>query len=150
MGSVALLLPAHVEHGSSNAYANYKCRCAPCRRAQGVRAREYRDRNRDRFREQRRTEYATDPERFKRANKAMTSRRKAILGRFKTLKGCARCGYSANPLALEFHHRDPAEKEFNVSEKVSRSWQAVKTEVRKCEVLCSNCHRIEEGSKWET
>ncbi len=54
---------------------------------------------------------------------------------------CQRCGYD-KPVArvYEFHHRDPAMKEFGISGYLSRSWQTLVTEVEKCDILCRNCH----------
>ena len=55
---------------------------------------------------------------------------------------CIRCGYNKYPEVLEFHHRDPSQKDFNVSSKGhSRSWERVKAEIEKCDLLCANCHR---------
>lgn len=60
------------------------------------------------------------------------------------LKGarCQRCGYGRNYAALEFHHPDPAEKEFSLDLRSlsNRKWEVVVEEARKCELLCSNCH----------
>jgi len=59
----------------------------------------------------------------------------------KTLK-CNRCGYS-DYRALQFHHSDD-NKEGNPSVIArQRSWENVKRELDKCEVLCANCHQIE-------
>lgn len=44
---------------------------------------------------------------------------------------------------LEFHHLNPNEKEYNVSELLTYSWTKVKLEIEKCVVLCANCHRKE-------
>lgn len=68
--------------------------------------------------------------------------RKAVLDRFKTIKGCARCGYREHAAALVFHHRDPSEKERTVSAFLRVGWAAVKKELAKCDVLCANCHAI--------
>ena len=53
---------------------------------------------------------------------------------------CQLCGYSKCIAALEFHHRDPNQKEFSLS-KVIRSFEKMKKELDKCDLLCSNCHR---------
>jgi len=148
VAGVSTNVPPHVKHGSSNAYGNYKCRCDLCRRGQGIRNREYRLRDPERFRKQRREEYAANPRRFIDKELARIKKKRLILERYKLLKGCARCGYREHPRALEFHHRVPSEKEFTVSTHLSRSMKRIKTEVRKCDVLCSNCHRIEEAEKW--
>jgi transposase len=62
--------------------------------------------------------------------------------------GCCRlCGYDRSVVALEFHHLDPREKQFGVaSGGVARSLARVRAEVRKCVLLCSNCHaEVEAG-----
>ena len=70
----------------------------------------------------------------------------ARLDRFKVFKGCSHCGYKDNPAALQFHHVDPSKKLQNVS-MIRRSsysqWKVIKAEIRKCIVLCANCHSIE-------
>src|SRR2546425_4524317 len=46
---------------------------------------------------------------------------------------------------LQFHHRDPKQKEFNVGESIRNgvSLEKLKSEIAKCDVLCANCHAIE-------
>lgn len=55
---------------------------------------------------------------------------------------CVRCGYNQNYAALEFHHPDPHEKEFQLDLRSlsNRRWNAVLEEAAKCLLLCSNCH----------
>lgn len=56
---------------------------------------------------------------------------------------CVHCGF-VDPRALDFHHRNSLEKEHGVSHMVNASMpdEAIWTEIAKCDVLCSNCHRI--------
>lgn len=56
---------------------------------------------------------------------------------------CIKCGES-HPAVLDFHHRDPKEKEWSVSQMVQRAAprEKILEEISKCDVLCSNCHRI--------
>jgi len=55
---------------------------------------------------------------------------------------CIKCGYDNCLTALDFHHRNPNEKEFGVTECVTtRTWESLKEEAEKCDLLCSNCHR---------
>ena len=67
---------------------------------------------------------------------------------------CIRCGYKKCPAALEFHHRDPSQKDFQISRMDSVTLtEIVKKELDKCDLLCSNCHKeehyLEEGEvKW--
>jgi hypothetical protein len=58
----------------------------------------------------------------------------------KLRRGCIDCGYNKHPAALDFDHI-VGEKKFALS-KVSRSLEALKDEIAKCVVRCSNCHRI--------
>lgn len=55
---------------------------------------------------------------------------------------CEACG-NCDPLVLEFHHVDPSTKKFHVSSKVKVvSWENLKKEIEKCQVLCANCHKL--------
>lgn len=57
-------------------------------------------------------------------------------------KSCYVCGESRMP-TLDFHHlRD---KEFNISDGITGGYslEKIKNEIEKCDVLCSNCHRME-------
>lgn len=55
---------------------------------------------------------------------------------------CQECGYNKCNAALEFHHLDPNEKDFNISElKKTNFNEQIKSELDKCALLCSNCHR---------
>ena len=55
---------------------------------------------------------------------------------------CSICNYNKCKDALEFHHINPNEKDFSISEKgITRSWEIIKKELDKCILVCSNCHR---------
>jgi hypothetical protein len=72
----------------------------------------------------------------------VNTRRFAIKEKAVTYKGgcCSRCGYKRSLRALQFHHRDPKMKEFGVSSMHCLSWERIKKELDKCDLLCSNCH----------
>jgi transposase len=61
--------------------------------------------------------------------------------------GCRLCGYSRCVAALAFHHLDPAEKTFSLSDRgVARSLEKARAEAGKCVLLCANCHaEVEAG-----
>ncbi len=55
---------------------------------------------------------------------------------------CERCGYDRCMEALEFHHINPSQKDFSISNKgYTRSWKRVQAEIEKCVMICANCHR---------
>lgn len=56
---------------------------------------------------------------------------------------CRHCGYDRCIQALEFHHTDPTQKDFQLSNAFRCSLKDVKEELDKCILLCSNCHREE-------
>ncbi len=55
---------------------------------------------------------------------------------------CTRCGYNRNFGALEFHHIDPSRKQFQLDMRslANLRWDVIAEEVRKCLLLCANCH----------
>jgi hypothetical protein len=60
---------------------------------------------------------------------------------------CSLCGYDRSPAALQFHHLNPAKKEFHLAQRgLSRSLERSRAEARKCVLLCANCHaEVEAG-----
>lgn len=54
---------------------------------------------------------------------------------------CSKCG-NDNIVCLEFHHLDSKEKDFCVAKMLDRSapWPEIEEEIKKCILLCSNCH----------
>jgi hypothetical protein len=55
---------------------------------------------------------------------------------------CTRCGYNKCIDALEFHHTDPSQKDFAISSSgYTRGWNVIKSELDKCIMVCSNCHK---------
>ena len=57
---------------------------------------------------------------------------------------CLDCGGRFPPECMDFDHRDPSEKLFNVSQAAvsGNSLESVKAEIAKCDLVCANCHRI--------
>lgn len=54
---------------------------------------------------------------------------------------CEKCGYDKCIWALDFHHKNPEEKDFSISGSKILKWEKVKKELDKCIMVCSNCHR---------
>lgn len=55
---------------------------------------------------------------------------------------CVECG-EADPLVLEFDHREPAAKRADIYSLIHRcyAWETILAEIAKCDVRCANCHR---------
>lgn len=53
---------------------------------------------------------------------------------------CCKCGETRS-YVLDFHHYDPATKKFTIGRAPLRSAKQMDEEVKKCVVLCANCHR---------
>jgi hypothetical protein len=57
---------------------------------------------------------------------------------------CKDCNID-NPVVLEFDHLPEFEKSFDIGRAVGssgRSWESIYKEILKCDVVCSNCHKI--------
>lgn len=55
---------------------------------------------------------------------------------------CIECD-ETHPACLEFHHRNPEDKVFEITNAVhdGLSKETILNEISKCDVLCANCHR---------
>jgi transposase len=59
---------------------------------------------------------------------------------------CVTCGFDSYVGALQFHHRDPTTKSFEVSRQgITRSLERLRLEAQKCVLLCANCHAMVEA-----
>jgi hypothetical protein len=75
---------------------------------------------------------------------AVTDQRRQIKTRAVAYMGgsCCGCGRHGLPAIFDFHHRDPADKEFGIGQDgIPRRWELVAAELAKCVMLCANCHR---------
>lgn len=57
-------------------------------------------------------------------------------------KFCEVCKTEYPYPAMQFHHRDPLEKDVDWGKLRLRSWSAITKELDKCALLCGNCHSI--------
>jgi hypothetical protein len=55
---------------------------------------------------------------------------------------CLDCAGQFHYSVFDFHHLDPSEKDMNVMANHPKSLEAIKSELDKCVLLCSNCHRL--------
>jgi len=59
---------------------------------------------------------------------------------FKEGLKCEFCGYNKCGASLDFHHKDPNEKDTSVGSLRKSTMEKILQEVSKCIVLCKNCH----------
>lgn len=87
--------------------------------------------------------------REKQHNRVYANRCK-LINKLKTEAGgeCVICGYSKCLKALEFHHRDKSTKFKRKGKPICvalmfshYSVDVIKQEIKKCDLICANCHR---------
>jgi hypothetical protein len=84
---------------------------------------------------------AVEKERERRRKSARRS--KEFIARVKRKLSCSVCGYNKCPDALQFHHLEKENKHRAISEMSRSCIASLKKEIRKCSVLCANCHAEE-------
>lgn len=84
-------------------------------------------------------------------NEQTLERQKGMKTKCVEYKGgcCQKCGYDKYIGALEFHHLDPSQKDFDISKARSYSFDKAKEELDKCILVCANCHREIHGEKFK-
>jgi|TARA_R110002167_G_scaffold131995_1_gene315981 predicted HNH restriction endonuclease len=63
---------------------------------------------------------------------------------------CVRCKLESQYTSIyDFHHTDPFNKGKGIkagSDFMRKAWERIETELKKCILLCANCHRIEHSN----
>jgi hypothetical protein len=134
--------------------------------------RAYYHAHKEKMREQNREWKAKNPERVKASNRQFTARNRARLREVNRLaqiaarkplqervwaikveRGCADCGFNANPVALQFDHLDRTKKVAGIGQLITKCapWPEILAEIDKCDVVCANCHAIRtyNGKHWQ-
>ena len=79
-------------------------------------------------------------------NKRVKEEALVKLNAIKAERGCLLCPEN-DPVCLDFHHCR-GKKEMVIAHAVLNSWKRIEAELKKCVVVCSNCHRkIHAGKK---
>jgi hypothetical protein len=70
-------------------------------------------------------------------------RNREFIKDYKRDKKCEMCGYNKYTELLDFHHKNKGKKNrrINVLMKTLKNLEIIKEEIKKCVLLCSNCHR---------
>lgn len=90
--------------------------------------------------------YEKNKEEMKRRAREWTDKTRAyhhkLIARYKLIVGCKVCGYKKCGKALELHHV-VNDKDDHISDMIhsGSSTMRIKKEIRKCIILCANCHR---------
>jgi hypothetical protein len=63
-----------------------------------------------------------------------------LIFEYKSERCCKFCSES-DPVCLEFHHKNPDEKKFGISNGLQYKWNKIFNEIKKCVLVCSNCHK---------
>lgn len=75
-------------------------------------------------------------------NRKYYLRNKAFVDRVKLRYGCSSCGYKEHSCALHFNHLDRSTKKADVAKMMANGRNGLKKEIRKCNILCANCHAV--------
>jgi hypothetical protein len=62
---------------------------------------------------------------------------------------CEECGIEyngKNACIFHFHHRNPNEKEFSLY--MHYKWERIEEELKKCDMLCANCHSLKHSGEF--
>lgn len=85
------------------------------------------------------------------------NRRKKEFDEYKLKTGCKAiledgsvCGWNKHVNSLGFHHINPAEKKFNITQRLLGNIDELMKEFHKTRLLCQNCHGIETAQSGET
>ncbi|MBY0539397.1 hypothetical protein K2P56_03130 [Patescibacteria group bacterium] len=88
--------------------------------------------------------YPKNKEKHMRLVKSLKLRVRAYLEKYKRSQSCGDCGISGarHPEILDFDHIGLKKFEVGSWAKSALSIKTVQEEIKKCEVVCANCHRI--------
>lgn len=141
----------------------YQWRCRPCRNDEkNANRQKHRDEgtpydsqiwqanNIDRVKE-RRVVKKEDPAAPRKERETRGVSRRFLDG-MKTMLPCADCGINYPPMSMDWDHLNGDEKNVNVSQGLHLGFLGILEEIDKCELVCTNCHRVRtaqrRGSMW--
>lgn len=88
------------------------------------------------------THYQRNKEQYILKNKELRTKRLEFVNSLKN-KPCTDCGIKYPPYVMEFDHlgNEKKFKEISVMVRQTYSEERILNEIKKCELVCSNCHR---------
>jgi len=86
--------------------------------------------------------YQKNKEKYRESSRTRKEKSKQFANKIKTDAKCLFCRED-DFACLDFHHKDPNEKEIDISELIKNRAppEKILKETNKCVVLCANCHR---------
>jgi hypothetical protein len=77
-------------------------------------------------------------------------KRRAVMLRGGKCLDCSLIYDGKNGAIFQFHHRSPREKLFPVNARtlVTHAWEKIEAELKKCDLLCANCHFKRENEEY--
>jgi hypothetical protein len=103
--------------------------------------RRYYAENSETIRAARNARHAKNPDVQRSRSKERYEKQRAAVSAVKA-RPCADCGVQYPSHVMDFDHREPAKKKFQISHNYMRPMKSIMAEIAKCDVVCANCHRI--------
>lgn len=147
MQNLQMVRGKKIKHGRSR-YARQGCRCEICcnsyssywkKYMKEIRNGERGEERLSRLRSQQKKQ--NNKPHFIANQQKQNKERRAYLYKLKSVP-CKDCGKTYPALCMDFHHKKGTIKKFTICESMQRNWEAILIEITKCDIICSNCHRI--------
>lgn len=61
---------------------------------------------------------------------------------------CTHYGIAYPYPAMQFHHRNPSEKDAQWGKLRLMAWEKIVAELEKCDLVCANCHALIHSNEW--
>jgi hypothetical protein len=98
--------------------------------------------DREKVKESRKNNYEKYKDYYLEKSKYQKAKNNIFYFEYKKKLKCSKCPEN-HISCLEFHHLDPNEKEYTISNLRTKSLKKAMKEMKKCIILCSNCHKKE-------
>jgi hypothetical protein len=105
--------------------------------------RKWRQEHKKEMAEYRKKWYSNNQQQYYKKLKERRYRNRDYLNKLKLTLKCELCSQN-HPATLQFHHINPKEKDFCLAEASTCGWsiERIDEEIKKCKILCANCHSI--------
>jgi hypothetical protein len=114
--------PATLDYFGKHTQRGLDTYCKPCRKSKT------------------KSNYYKNKEKWNETSRKNKQKQRDKINEIKNNLSCLKCGETRNHL-LDFHHKDPSKKDFQISQGERYGWKKIEKEIKKCIPLCSNCHR---------